>query len=173
MRVEADGKGLVGHAGIVLLHLAGDKTGLTAVLGRIFPALPAASWVDRASALVYLACSIALGARNLTDAERMACHHAPLGLSGGSDSTIWCLLDSIDNAASRRIARARAAARAVAWRLPAARESGFPWIEVAGKSLPGWIVIDMDATIIESASNKEGAAGMFKGTFGHHPRAAW
>ena len=173
LHVEADGRGLVGQAGIVLLRSVADKTGLTDALGRIWPSSPAASWVDRASALVYLACSIALGAKNLSDAERMAHHHQPLALSGGSDSTIWRLLAGIDDRLAGKIARARSKARAVAWRLIAAREQGFPWIEVAGKVLTGWIVIDMDATIIEAASKKEGAAGTFKGTFGHHPLAAW
>lgn len=171
--VAADGKSLVGHAGVVLLRAVADKAGLTAGLGRVLPSSPVASWVDRAQAMVYLACAIALGATNISDVERMRHHHVPLGLSGGSDSTIWRLLDAIDEAAARKVARARARARAVAWRLIAAREQGFPWVEVAGKTLTGWIVIDMDATIIESASKKEGAAGTFKGTFGHHPLAAW
>jgi hypothetical protein len=31
----------------------------------------------------------------------------------------------------------------------------------------------MDATIQIAHSNKEGAAGTFKGTYGHHPLCAW
>jgi hypothetical protein len=57
--------------------------------------------------------------------------------------------------------------RARVWALLEAREAGFPWISILGKQLPGWVVIDMDATIITAASNKEGAAGTFKKTFGH------
>lgn len=68
---------------------------------------------------------------------------------------------------------ARAGARKIVWSLLAAREQGFPWVEIAGKTLTGWVVIDMDATIVEASSAKEGAAGTFKGTFGHHPLAAW
>ncbi|MGW5663486.1 hypothetical protein ACWEWG_25810 [Streptomyces sp. NPDC003758] len=33
----------------------------------------------------------------------------------------------------------------------------------------GWIVVDLDATVITSASSKEGAAATLKGTFGFHP----
>lgn len=44
---------------------------------------------------------------------------------------------------------------------------------MAGKRLTGWIVIDLDATIITSASKKAGAAVTFKKTFGFHPLAAW
>lgn len=44
---------------------------------------------------------------------------------------------------------------------------------MAGKRLTGWIVIDIDATIILSASDKVGAAVTFKKTWGFHPLAAW
>ncbi|WP_328379059.1 transposase [Streptomyces sp. NBC_00440] len=44
---------------------------------------------------------------------------------------------------------------------------------MAGKWLTGWIVIDLDATIITAASKKTGAAVTFKKTFGFHPLAAW
>ena len=47
-----------------------------------------------------------------------------------------------------RIARARAKARAHAWGLIAATPAGFPWLVIAGKVLDGWIVIDMDATLV-------------------------
>lgn len=39
--------------------------------------------------------------------------------------------------------------------------------------LKGWIVVDLDATVITAASRKEGAAGTFKGTFGFHPLGGW
>jgi len=34
-------------------------------------------------------------------------------------------------------------------------------------------VIRMDATIQIAHSDKEGAAGTFKGSYGHHPLCAW
>jgi hypothetical protein len=34
---------------------------------------------------------------------------------------------------------------------------------------PGGIVIDIDATLIAAHSEKDGAAGTFKGGFGFHP----
>ncbi len=173
LRVEADGKGLVGQAGIVLLRKMADKAGLTAALGSCFPVSAAVNRIDRAASLIYLACAIVLGAKNLSAAERMAHHHRPLGLAGGSDSTLWRLLEGIDDRMARRIATARARARRLVWALLAEREQGFPWVTIAGKTLAGWIVIDMDATIVESSSNKEGAAGTFKGSWGHHPLAAW
>jgi hypothetical protein len=44
---------------------------------------------------------------------------------------------------------------------------------VAGKRLAGWVVIDIDATIITSASDNAGTAVTFKKTWGFHPLACW
>jgi hypothetical protein len=52
-----------------------------------------------------------------------------------------------------RIARARARARAHAWALIAETPAGFPWLEIAGKALTGWVVIDMDATLVTAYSS--------------------
>lgn len=171
--VAADGKGLVGHAGAVLLRRLADRVGLTSELAKALPSSAAPGWLDRPTVLVQLAIAIALGAQNLSDAERLALHHRPLGLSGGSDSTIRRLRAGLDEAAHRRLARALARIRTRVWTLLAAAEQGFPWVSVAGKTLTGWCVIDIDATIITCATRKEGAAGTFKGTWGHHPLAAW
>ncbi|MGW7171075.1 hypothetical protein ACWGH3_38580 [Streptomyces sp. NPDC054884] len=59
------------------------------------------------------------------------------------------------------------------WTLLALRPTGFPWISVCGRVLTGWHVPDLDATIVTCTSRKEGAAGTFKGSFGHHPLGAW
>lgn len=171
--VAADGKGLVGHAGVVLLRRLADRVGLTGELAKALPVSTVRGWLDRSTVLVQLAIAIALGAVNLSDAERLAVHHRPLGLSGGSDSTMRRLLAGLDAKAHRRLARARARVRSRVWALLASAEQGFPWLQVAGKTLTGWCVIDMDATIITCATRKEGAAGTFKGTWGHHPLAAW
>ena len=47
-----------------------------------------------------------------------------------------------------RIARARAKARAHAGDLIENAPGGFPWLAIAGKTLAGWVVIDMDATLV-------------------------
>jgi hypothetical protein len=51
-----------------------------------------------------------------------------------------------------RIARAGAKARAHAWELNAAADPGFPWLGVAAKLHEGWVVIDMDATLVTAHS---------------------
>ena len=51
--------------------------------------------------------------------------------------------------------------------------AGFPWLEIAGKTLAGWLVIDMDATLVTASSDKEGAAATWKKGYGFHPLGAW
>jgi hypothetical protein len=68
-----------------------------------------------------------------------------------------------------KIARARAGVRAHVWSLIAAGPAGFPWLAIAGKVLPGWLVIDLDGTLITARSDKEGAARTFKMGYGFHP----
>ncbi len=53
------------------------------------------------------------------------------------------------------------------------RPGGFSWISVCGRILRGWYVLDLDATLVTCTSRKEGAAGTFRGSFGHHPLGAW
>jgi hypothetical protein len=43
---------------------------------------------------------------------------------------------------------------------------GFPWLVIAGKTLAGWLVIDMDATLVTARSDKEGAAPTWKKGYG-------
>jgi hypothetical protein len=162
---------MVGHAGAVLLHRAADRSGL---VGRLREALSSSPWMlDRANVLVSLVVGIALGARNLRQAELLAGHHSGLVGDGASDSTLWRMLAEIDDRTRRRIAKARAAVRVRVWDLLAARDGGFPWLVILGRELTGWTVIDMDATVITCSSRKERAAGTYKGTWGFHPLAAW
>jgi hypothetical protein len=82
-------------------------------------------------------------------------------------------LDGIDEAGLTRIAKARVVVRRHVWGLLALRPGGFPWLNVAGKVLTGWVVIDLDATLITAHSTKAGAAATFKRGYGFHPLAAW
>jgi Transposase DDE domain group 1 len=171
LRLEASGSGMVGHAGAVLLHRVADRIGL---VGRLRGALAASPWMlDRANVLVGLAVGIALGARNLRQAELLARHHVTLLGGNVSDSTLWRTLGEIDERARRRIGKARAAVRDRVWTLLSESDQGFPWLVILGRTLTGWTVIDMDATVITCSSRKERAAGTYKGTWGFHPLAAW
>ena len=173
LSVAADGKGMVGQAGVVLLHRVADRVGLTAALAGLFPAGGSATWRDRAHVVVALASAIVLGAANLLEAEQLQAQYATVLGAPASDSTAHRMLRDWDEAARLRIGRARAGVRRHVWSLLHLRPGGFPWLVVAGKRLTGWIVIDLDATIILASSKKQGATKTFKRTFGFHPLAAW
>src|SRR5256885_933304 len=51
-------------------------------------------------------------------------------------------------------ARVGAGVRAHVWSLIAARPGGSPWLAIAGKVLAGWLVIDLDGTLITARSDK-------------------
>jgi len=173
LTVRADGRGLVGHAGAVLLRRLADRVGLTAALAEVLPGGVGVGWRERAPVVVQLAVAIVLGAKNLSEAEALQAHHQQLFGPAVSDSTTRRTLTAIDAAVMNKIAQVRARVRRHVWTLLALRPGGFPWLTIAGKRLHRWIVIDMDATIITAASKKEGATGTFKKSFGHHPLAAW
>jgi len=172
LKVTADGNGLVGHAGAVLLRLVADRTGLTGELGPALARPRKSPQVDRGVALASMAAAIALGATSMSDIEVLSQLEPVLGVPP-SDTTIRRTLELADKRTLARVARARARARDRAWAMIEATPAGFPWLEVAGKALPGWLVIDLDATLITARSDKEGAAPTWKKGYGFHPLGAW
>ena len=173
LKVTADGKGLVGHAGVILLRKAADMTGLTGQLSGALRQKGTSPLLDRGMVLASMAAAVALGATSMSDIALLA-HLAPLLGTAPSGPTVRRALDLAGTPrALDRIARARAVARERAWSLIAAASSGFPWLAVAGKVLDGWVVIDMDATLVTAHSDKEGAAPAWKKGYGFHPLGAW
>ena len=165
LRVSAEDGGLVGHAGAVLLRKLADRAGLTAALGAALARAGKFPLVDRGVALVSMAVAIALGATSMTDITVLA-HQEQVFGAAPSDTTVRRTLELADPATLEKIARVRAAVRAHVWSLIAARPAGFPWLAIAGKILTGWLVIDLDATLITAHSDKEGAAPTFKMGYG-------
>jgi hypothetical protein len=92
-------------------------------------------------------------------------HQEPVLGAAPGDTTVRRTLELADPVTLDKIARARAAVRAT--------PAGFPWLAIAGKLLAGWLVIDLDATLITARSDKEGAAATFKSGYGFHPLGAW
>src|SRR6266851_7748072 len=173
LKVTADGKGLVGHAGTVLLRKAADQAGLTTALSAALRKAGTSPLLDRGIVLVSMAAAIALGAASMSDIAVLA-HLAPVLGAAPSGPTVRRALDLAGTpSVLDRIARARARARAHAWKLIEATPAGFPWLQVAGKTLAGWVVIDMDATLVTAHSDKEGAAPTWKRGYGFHPLGAW
>ena len=173
LKVTAGGTGLVGHAGAVLLRKAADQAGLTAWLGAALRKAGKSPVLDRGIVLVSMAAAIALGATSMSDIAVLA-HLAPVLGDAPSGPTVRRALDLAGTAASLdRIARARARARAHVWDLIERTPAGFPWLVIAGKALTGWLVMDMDATLVTASSDKEGAAPTWKKGYGFHPLGAW
>jgi hypothetical protein len=146
--------------------------GLTAALGSAVARRRKFPLVDRRVALVSMAVAIALGATSMTDIAVLA-HHAPVLGPEPSDTTVQRTLELADPATLDKVARVRARVRAHVWSLIAARPAGFPWLAIAGKVLAGWLVIDLDGTLITARSDKEGAAPTFKMGYGFHPLREW
>lgn len=172
LELTGDGKGLVANAGVVLLRKTADTVGLTARIGEVFGP-GRVERICRGAVLVGAASAIAAGARNLSQVERILAHHTGTFGSCGSDSTLWRTLDSVDERVLKRLSRARARSRRTLWRMLAARPGGFPWLQVGGKRLEGWVVVDLDATIVGCHSRKQNATGTYKGGFGHHHLGGW
>lgn len=173
LSVEPTAKNLIGHTGAVLLHRLADRVGLTPALAQALPTGSGNRWRDRAGVLTETAIAIALGARNLSDVEGLGAHHTPLMGPPASDSTTHRALAALDEHTLAGLNKARARVRRHVWNLLALRPGGFPTVNAAGKTLTGWLLLDMDATLVTASSNKEGAAPTFKKTFGFHPLAAW
>ncbi len=156
LKITADGKGLVGHAGAILLRKAADQAGLTAALSSALRKNGTSPLLDRGIVLVPMATAIALGATSMSDIAVLA-HLAPVLGTAPSGPTVRRALDLAGTpSVLDRIARARARARAHAWKLIEATPAGFPWLEIAGKTLAGWIIIDMDATLVTAHSSALG-----------------
>jgi Transposase DDE domain group 1 len=150
VKVAGEGEGLVGHAGAVLLRKLADQVGLTEALGSALARTGKFPLMDRGVALVSIAVAVVLGATSMNDIALLA-HHAPVLDAEPSDTTVRRTLELADPATLGKIAKVRARARAHVWRLIAAAPAGFPWLVIAGKLLAGWLVIDLDATLITCA----------------------
>jgi Transposase DDE domain group 1 len=173
LTVSASGTGLVGHAGTVLLRKAADQAGLTAGLSSAFREKKTSPLLDRGTVLVSMAAAIALGATSMSDIAVLA-HLAPVLGAAPSGPTVRRALSLAGGTAMlERAAKARARARAHVWELLSGMPGGFPWLVIAGKTLAGWLVIDMDATLVTARSDKEGAAPTWKKGYGFHPLGAW
>jgi hypothetical protein len=151
---------LVSHAGSALLGQVADKTGLTRALSAALgePGLRAGSH-DRGRVIRDLAVMLADGGDCLADLGAVGDQAALFG-SVASTSTAFRVIDRVASTPglldALRATHARARERV--WDLAGAPER---------------LTIDLDATLICAHSDKEGAAGNFKGGYGFHPLLAY
>jgi hypothetical protein len=158
--VTADGEGLVSHAGSALLAQVADKAGLTRALSlRLAGLRQRRSGHDPGRVIRDLAVMLADGGDCLADLGALGDQQALFG-PVASSSTAFRVIDRIASTPGLldALAAAHAQARERVWKLAGA---------------PARLTIDLDATLITSHSDKEGAAGTFKGGFGFHPMLAY
>src|SRR5262245_41710421 len=147
LKVTDDGAGLAGHGGGVLLRKLAGQCGLTAALEASLARAGTFPQLSLGVVFVSMAVAIALGATSMSDIAVLA-QLAPVLGAAPSGSTVRRALGLADTRTLGKIAQARARIRAHVWEQTAATPGGFPWLAIAGKSLAGWLVIDMDATLI-------------------------
>lgn len=169
LSVTSDGVGVVAHAGSVATRLLGDRVGLTTGLSKAMARRHFNPGHDRGRVLADVAVMLADGGEAIADIDVLRHQCGVLG-PVASPPTVWRALDEVTQGRLKKIATARARVRRHVWaQLP----GGVPASKVAGTDLDDLIVLDTDATIVISHSEKEQAAPTFKRTFGFHPLGVW
>ncbi len=160
VEVTADGEGLVSHAGSALLAQVADKTGLTKALSGGLRALRQRRSAHDVGRVVRDLCVMLSDGGDCLCDLRAVRDQAPLFGAVASDSTAFRVIDAIasDPDALEHVRSAHARARERAWKLGVRPER---------------VTIDLDATLVTAHSDKDGAAGNFKGGFGFHPLLAY
>ncbi len=158
LKITGDGTGVVNHVGARLLADLADQMGLTSGLSvAMAPTKQRRRGHDRGGVLVDVAVMLADGGDTISDVAVLRDQPDLFG-DVASHPTVWRTLASVDTAALERIKSARAQARRRAW---------------AAGADPGFYVIDIDATLVGSHSDKEHAAPTYKRGFGFHPLLAY
>ena len=150
--VVADGQGIVGHVGAALLSQLSDRLGLTTELGRRANRGRRDGARDRGQVLRDLVVMLADGGDCVSDLAGLRQQPELFG-EVASTSTAWRVLVEEVGDDPRQVAAlwsALARVRQHAWALGAAPAGAGP------------LILDLDATLVEAHSDKQGAAGTYK-----------
>jgi hypothetical protein len=156
VEVSADGAGLVSHAGTALVAQVADKVGLTSSLSaRLAGIKQRRRGHDPGRVIRDLAVMLVDGGECVSDLGAVREQGALFG-SVASDSTAFRMVDRVASTPGLldAVREAHARARARFWELHCA---------------PQRLTLDVDATLITAHSEKEQAAGNYKGGYGFHP----
>jgi Transposase DDE domain group 1 len=160
VEVMSDGEGVVSHAGTALLAHVSDRLGLTRALSLRLAGLKRRRRGHVPGRVIRdLAVMLADGGECVSDLGAMRDQEALFG-PVASDSTAFRVVDRIASEPGLLVAlrAAHARARGWFWKLHGAPEQ---------------LTIDLDATLVTAHSEKENAAGNYKGGFGFHPLMAY
>ena len=153
MEVTCDMAGLSSRAGSALLSGLADALGLTDALVSALSVPSRAVRHEPGRVARDLAVMLADGGDCLADLGALRDQGVLFG-EVASDATAYRCLERLDEEMLSRLRGARGAARARAWSLADA---------------PRRLILDIDATLVTAHSEKEGAAGNYKGGYGFHP----
>ena len=154
LQVVADAEGLTSRAGTALVSGMADRIGLTAGLSEALAGVrERRSRHDPGRVVHDLALTLADGGDCLADLRALRDQETLFG-AVASDATAWRVLAVLDERRLEAVRAARARARGRVWELAGAPER---------------VILDLDATLVTAHSDKEGAAGTYKGGFGFHP----
>jgi hypothetical protein len=160
VEVTADGAGLVSHAGSALVAQVADRLGFTRALSlRLAVLKQRRRGHDPGRVIRDLAVMLADGGECVSDLGAVREQAALFG-PVASDSTAFRVIDRVasDPSLVDAIRDSHARARERFWKLHGAPER---------------LTIDIDATLITAHSEKENAAGNYKGGYGFHSLHAY
>lgn len=170
VRVDTAPVAAVGSAGGVLLTKTADLSGMSTALGGALGRWRKPMAVhDPGKILSDLALTLALGGDCLAD---IALLRSEPGIYGpvASEATVSRMISALAADADRVLAAisvARKAARSRAWELAGDQAANH------GVNADDPLIVDLDATLLTSHSEKEFAAPTFKKGFGFHPLCAF
>jgi hypothetical protein len=154
VEVVADAEGLTSRAGTALVAAIADRIGLTSALSEALAGVrERRRRCDPGRIARDLALMLADGGDCLADLRALRDQRSLFG-EVASDATAWRLLDALDERRLAAIRAARGQARRRVW-------------EQAGA--PRRAILDLDGTLVTAHSEKERAAGTYKGGYGFHP----
>ena len=162
--VAGDARGVTSRSGTASVRELADTIGLTEALSQAArPACPDGVIHDPGAVLRDVAVTLVDGGDDFSAIEVLR-GQVSLFDDVASDSTAWRRVADLasDELAVARLDAARRTARAAAWYVGATPEA----VREPG-SEP--LCLDLDATLVTAHSEKETAAGTYKGGFGFHP----
>jgi hypothetical protein len=167
VRTRSGSSAVVCQAGGVVLTQTVRKSGLdTALSAALAPWRKPRAVHDPGKILLDVALAVALGGDCLADVAML---RAEPGVFGpvASDPTVSRLIERLAGAGAKALAAirsARAAVRKRVWSLAA---------DHSPVGQDGQVILDIDAALVTSHSEKEDATATWKKTFGHHPLLAF
>jgi hypothetical protein len=171
LEFSGDDDRLIGYAGALPMRLLAERAGLRAGLSAAMRRQGFEPVYDRGQVLVDLALMLILGGEAISDFQGLR-HLAPVTGPVPSTPTVWRALSEAGDLQLARVNAAVTRFRRYWWGLLAGRPEGFPWLRVAGRELTGITVVDLDASIVFAASEKENAQPTYKGGTGFCPNLA-